>query len=537
MCASSEGKSMRNKPFKVFAVFLLLTVMLTGLFCPVSVSARTSEAQEIISEIRKYNGAESMQSWIDTSLTSGAGVSSEWYVIGLSQYGNYDFSAYGKALEDHLESNVAGSASSRLKYAVVLASIGSGSSYISDALSDAVGQQGIMSYVYGLHLLNNGYKSPSFTLEEVKSAILSMQTSDGGWSVRGTAGEVDVTAMVVQSLAPLYNADPKVKTAVDKALELLSESQMPSGGFVSYGVENAESSAQVLVALSALGIDAESDGRFIKNSNNIFDAMASFRLPDGSYCHKAEGSSNATATSQVFYAMVAYVRMTEGRSPLYILDRSDSSALESTEASATADTVPTQDGENTKISYKVWVVCGIILVACGFTAAIIIGKKNKRNLIFVAVIAAALVALVLVTDFKSADEYYSETAEKSAPAGTVTISISCDNIPDKSADHIPDDGVILSSAEYVIEEGDTVRDILLEATKEHKIHLETQGVGASVYIEGIGNIYEFDYGELSGWTYLVNGQSPSVSSGEYILSDGDVVLWAYTCNAGEDIGE
>ena len=51
----------------------------------------------------------------------------------------------------------------------------------------------------------------------------------------------------------------------------------------------------------------------------------------------------------------------------------------------------------------------------------------------------------------------------------------------------------------------------------------------SVYIEGINNIYEFDCGELSGWLYKVNNESPGVGCSLYKLKDGDVVEWIYTC--------
>ena len=99
---------------------------------------------------------------------------------------------------------------------------------------------------------------------------------------------------------------------------------------------------------------------------------------------------------------------------------------------------------------------------------------------------------------------------------------------------IPNNGVILSETECVFSNGETVYDILAEITAREKIHLETNGTGASVYIEGIGNVYEFEYGDLSGWEYFVNGERPSVSCGEYELKDGDKIEWKYTLTLGED---
>ena len=53
-------------------------------------------------------------------------------------------------------------------------------------------------------------------------------------------------------------------------------------------------------------------------------------------------------------------------------------------------------------------------------------------------------------------------------------------------------------------------------------------------IEGIGNLYEFDCGELSGWMYTVNGQAPNYGCSQYQLEDGDVVEWIYSCDMGRD---
>ena len=58
----------------------------------------------------------------------------------------------------------------------------------------------------------------------------------------------------------------------------------------------------------------------------------------------------------------------------------------------------------------------------------------------------------------------------------------------------------------------------------------------SAYIEGIGNIYEFDCGELSGWLYKVNGNFPSYGCSRYKLKPGDKVEWVYTCDLGNDVG-
>lgn len=135
--------------------------------------------------------------------------------------------------------------------------------------------------------------------------------------------------------------------------------------------------------------------------------------------------------------------------------------------------------------------------------------------------------------------------QEEEPALTCTLSIRCGTIldnwdwldPDK-AELVPADGVILAPEEVPFEEGETVFDLLQRQTRAHGIHMEatfTPGYGSS-YVEGIANLYEFDCGQQSGWIYLVNGVSPSYGSSQYVLSPGDVVEWAYTCDMGHDVG-
>ena len=139
----------------------------------------------------------------------------------------------------------------------------------------------------------------------------------------------------------------------------------------------------------------------------------------------------------------------------------------------------------------------------------------------------------------------SEKISESKKALSCTISVRCDTIlnnmdwlvPEKKG-IIPSDGVILSQKTVNFNEGQTVFDALLKATKENKIHMEfvNTPIYKSAYIEGIGNIYEFDCGELSGWMYTVNGEFPNIGCSLYNLKDGDKIEWIYTCDLGEDLG-
>lgn len=128
---------------------------------------------------------------------------------------------------------------------------------------------------------------------------------------------------------------------------------------------------------------------------------------------------------------------------------------------------------------------------------------------------------------------------------TVKLSISCSTILNnkeqfnsEKLELLPESGMILDTSEMTYEEGETVFDVLVRATKDNKIHMEYTGSSTynTNYIEGIHNIYEFDCGPLSGWMYKVNGVFPNYGCSNYKLKDGDVIEWVYTCDLGKDVG-
>ena len=126
-----------------------------------------------------------------------------------------------------------------------------------------------------------------------------------------------------------------------------------------------------------------------------------------------------------------------------------------------------------------------------------------------------------------------------------SFSISCatvlDNmdILDKSKKEIiPDDGWILKPVTVNFNEGESVFDVLKQVCRDNKIQLEFSftPIYNSAYIEGINNLYEFDCGSLSGWTYKVNDWFPNYGCSRYEVKNGDVIEWQYTCDLGGDIG-
>ena len=529
-----------------------------------------------------------------------------WFMFGLSQHAPYDFRAAQNALFFTLAAYSAPPRGTELeKFALLSLAIGDpvAERYDSASLGEAVGSQGIMSLVFGLHLQNNGLLLPGLTAEKTVRAILALQLPDGGWAISGQFGDVDVTSMVLQSLAPYCTAaknpaagsgasdrviagdidsspDSSVvsdaRAAIDRALSLLSERQLSSGGFQSYGAANCESCAQVLVALSALGIDAASDPRFLKDDHSVFDAIAAFRVSDGSFRHIATGDSNLTATQQVFYACVAYLRFREGRPSLYELDAVREGRTIAPSPTVTPDGTPTpaggtltpgsdqtptpadgtltpggtptpvgnqtpdsasRDSEKDSPSgipaYRLIGTAAIVLLALISLAILALRKRfTRRNATVVAFAACVILLLLWVVKIQTPQQYYDslKVSEKDA-VGTVTLSIRCDTVAGENG--LPADGILLAPVKIPFKKGDSVYTALVTATADAGLPLDT-GLGTGGYVRGIGALHEFDFGSLSGWMYYVNGEAPSESSGAHPLRDGDVIEWRYTRNLGED---
>lgn len=129
---------------------------------------------------------------------------------------------------------------------------------------------------------------------------------------------------------------------------------------------------------------------------------------------------------------------------------------------------------------------------------------------------------------------------------TCTLSVRCDTILSNMEDYgeknikaVPTDGIIYPEKEVVFYEGESVFNLLLREMKLNGIHFEfvNTPLYKTAYIEGISNIYEFDFGELSGWMYKVNGVFLRYGCSSYILKEGDRIEWVYTCDLGKDVGD
>ena len=159
-------------------------------------------------------------------------------------------------------------------------------------------------------------------------------------------------------------------------------------------------------------------------------------------------------------------------------------------------------------------------------------------------IVALILSLMLLSGCAKSDG--TEVADTNGDGKlTCTLEIRCDTLlgnldklTEGKAALVPEDGILLPVTEVEFTGGNSVFDVFRQTLKNQKIHFEYVDASAydSVYIEGIGNLYEFDCGPQSGWMYSVNGTYPGLGCSGYTLADGDRIVFSYTLNLGADLG-
>ena len=306
-------------------------------------------------------------------------IGGEWMVIGLARSGRpvpagyYDnVVEYVKAKADANERLHPAKVTDNARVILALTSIGKDVTNVGghnllkglDSM-DYIQTQGINGPIFTLIALDS-HNYPTMgdvTREKLIQVILDAQLSNGGWNLSGNDADPDMTAMAIQSLAPYYKENEAVKAAVDKALDVLSELQLATGGFGSWGTENSESCAQVIVALTALGIDPTADSRFVKNGLTVLDALASFYVTGGGFKHVADKGRDGMATEQGYYALAAYYRFANTQTRLYDM----------------TDVTVQTGGSNTPATGDTGVLVWVIALPVTALAAAFVLKRKERE--------------------------------------------------------------------------------------------------------------------------------------------------------------
>ena len=162
----------------------------------------------------------------------------------------------------------------------------------------------------------------------------------------------------------------------EKLIQVILDAQLNDGGFGSWGTVNSESCAQVIVALTALGLDPTCDSRFVKNGKTPLDALAGFFVDGGGFKHVADKGRDGMATEQGYYALASYYRFLNGQTSLY--DMSD----------VTVQTAGTSGGDNsgngtnnggTPATGDTGVLVWVIALPVAALAAAFVLKRKERE--------------------------------------------------------------------------------------------------------------------------------------------------------------
>lgn len=537
--------------------------------------------------------------------------SGEWAVLALAR-GNADvlnsyYDGYYDRVVAYVRDNIssgklnADKSTDNARIALALTAIGEdptsvGGHNLLTALDDVTYdlKQGINGPIWALIALDSkNYTSSS--RDQLITAILDNRTSEGGWALDGNATDVDMTAMAIQALAPYYNkSNETVKAAVDTALTWLSTKQSSDGGFSSWGNANAESCAQVIVALSALNIDADTDSRFVKNGHSALENLLTFEQADGSFLHTLPGSdkdNNQMSSEQGTYALVAYDRFKTGKNSLYnmtdAVKRADASAQEVIDM---IDSI----GEVNEYSYD-----AIAEARSAYTKLSSADKEKVKATNYKTLTAAEDAYKAILREKQSErytelkahyDELLSDKTKKYGTAAKkkllsvlqtaqrdMNAAVSCERVEEifqkamsdldavKPGDievtfrligaleatqdvdlttdsYLPEYVTWVPTKTYALQENATVYDLFTEAMSDaglRYIGAESNYVSTIYAPSCLGGytLSEFTNGKKSGWMYTVNGTHPNQGLKNWTLNDNDVVVWHYVNDYSHEVAD
>lgn len=456
-----------------------------------------------------------------------------------------------------------------------------------------VSEQGNNGTAFALIALDSGNYYDNATGTTARNAwinsLLDAQISDGSWGIDADfpGSNVDMTAMVVQALAPYCSTNANVKDAVDKAVKWLSAEYQKTGDYGS-----SESAAQVIVALSALNIDAKIDSRFQHNGISVLSNFLSYADPNSKgFLHDKQPNStvNQMASEQAAYTLVAYDRHVNGSKRLY--DMSDVTKRENADAQAVIDMI-NQIGYVDESSYNA--------IAEARNAYNKLSAADKAKVENYNTLTAAETSYKAILKQKQTDQYKALKAhyddllnDKTKKYGTaakkklasilqqaqtdMNAAKSCERVMDvynkaiadldavKPGDievtfrligaleatqdvdlttdsYLPEYVTWVPTTTYALAENATVYDLFTEAMSDaglRYIGAESNYV-STIYAPSCMGSYalsEFTNGKKSGWMYTVNGSHPNQGLKNWTLKDGDVVVWHYVNDYSHEVAD
>ena len=174
------------------------------------------------------------------------------------------------------------------------------------------GFQGANGLIYALLVLDSkAYETGHIDLrKQYVEELLTYQKDSGAFCLDNSMdGDPDMTAMAIQALAP-YLSDMQVNEAVERSMNWMQEQLAEAEDYTDLKEDSAETCAQVILALCALGLDPDKEADFVKNEQNVLDHLNSYRMENGMYQHVySDDEENIMATYQSLLALEAVQKL------------------------------------------------------------------------------------------------------------------------------------------------------------------------------------------------------------------------------------
>ena len=321
---------------KVTAVFLTSLIMLTAAFSVWTSAADITEQQiddAITGAFASPAGTDSFTPAILADTFGGA----DWLAINLAaaginaNYNDYVANRTGQITSDWASIGI----SAKARMAIGLAAAGAdpanigGHNLIEAVYNDStLLTLGSNTLSYALMALTaKDYEIPDNAVNTINGLIekiCSLQLNDGGFSwdmAPGATIDVDTTSMVMYALGRYYKQNANVKTVLDKAVTAVSLKQATTGGYIGdYDPEeNACTLADVITGLCVMGIDPETDARFVKPGGNALSALMSYKQPDGSFDDDTAYGDPSYTTTMSIRALLSVKRLRAGECGVFDL--------------------------------------------------------------------------------------------------------------------------------------------------------------------------------------------------------------------------
>jgi hypothetical protein len=357
----------------------------------------------------------------------------------------------------------------------------------------------------------------------------------------GFGNDVDTPANILATVAPFASASGDTYGVKSRAIairdaiigELAALTQSASGSFGS-----ANTDATVIIGLAAAGIDAGSDARFKTASGvSLVDGLLSYALTDLSgFGYLDNTTKDSFATEQGFRALIAAKEISGSAAAYNIYDFSSNAVVPgygSTWIGSPVHFALIPEGASVSVNGQTEVTPGVYDLVEGtynYTVSKS-GYQSKKGSIIVSDTDASnhtakTINVSLASTPALSDDITVSVIVKMHPLGSAEGTYTYKNNAAAYTTTIASQSVSLKA-------GSTVFDALDAALSTSSVSYVEKTAG---YIRTIDGISELDYGPYSGWLYMVNGKTATVSCRSYNLNSNASIVWFYTDDYTKEYG-